>query len=120
VFQQGPARHTPLRIGTWATLVGIAVLLLWVPLHQRPGLGTLSNGVVIGSVMDLILAVMPMPDAPLLRVLATTGGIALNGLATGCNVGVGTLAYAVTIGPLAHLFIPLFTLPEGKRGTGHG
>ena len=171
VFQQGLARHSAIRIGTWAILVGIAVLLLWVPLRQRPGLGTLSNVVVIGSVMDLTLAVMPVPAALWLRVLATTGGIALNGIATGCyigaglgpgprdglmvglaarghslrmvrtgieavvvgvgwalggNVGVGTLAYAVTIGPLAHLFIPLFTLHEGhdcregERGTAHG
>lgn len=164
VFQQGLARHSTIRIGTWAILVGIAVLALWVPLRQRPGLGTLSNVVVIGLVMDVTLAVMPVPAALWLRVLATTGGIALNGVATGCyigaglgpgprdglmvglaarghslamvrsaieaavvgvgwalggNVGVGTLAYAVTIGPLAHLFVPVFTLykdDEGRAG----
>lgn len=62
VFHQGLSRRTGVAVGTWAIIVGAVVLLLWIPVRQRPGVGTLANVVVIG----LQLAVM-------------LGGVALNG-----------------------------------------
>src|SRR3954452_24000106 len=62
VLHQGLARSTGIRIGTWVILVGILVLLLWVPLRQRPGLGTLCNVVVIGVVMNLVLGAVSAPE----------------------------------------------------------
>lgn len=153
VFQQGLARHTGIQIGTWAIVVGAAVLLLWIPLRQRPGVGTLSNAVLVGVALDLTLDLMSVPRALWVRTAVLVGGILLNGVATGCyigaglgpgprdglmvglaarghslrvvrtcieltvvcagwllggNVGLGTLAYALSIGPLAHVLIPWF------------
>ena len=158
VLHQGLARHTPLAIGTWAILVGAAVLLLWIPLRQRPGIGTLCNVVAVGGVMDLVLGLAPAPHALGARVACLVAGVALNGVATGAyigaglgpgprdglmtglaarghsiravrtgieltvlasgwllggTVGIGTVLYAVSIGPLAHVFIPL--LARGPR-----
>jgi uncharacterized membrane protein YczE len=155
VFQQGLARHSAIPIGTWSILVGIAVLFLWIPLRQRPGIGTLLNAIIIGAIMDVILGAVAPPHALWLRVVLMAAGVGLNGVATGAyigaglgpgprdglmvglaargyslrlvrtlievtvliagwllggNVGVGTLAYALTIGPLAHIFIPRFTV----------
>jgi uncharacterized membrane protein YczE len=164
VFQQGLARHTGIAIGTWSILVGVAVLTLWIPLHQRLGVGTLCNVLVIGLVMDVVLATIPRPHVLWLRVVALLGGILLNGIATGCyigahlgpgprdgimiglagrghsirvvrtaleatvvlagfllggNVGIGTLAYASCIGPLAHVFIPGFDSQVRAQRSGH-
>lgn len=89
VFQQGLALHTGLRIGTWSILVGLGVLFLWIPLRQRPGLGTLLNVLIIGTVMDLVLAhVMPPTTLPL-RMIALFLGVGLNGVATGLYIGAG-------------------------------
>jgi uncharacterized membrane protein YczE len=154
VFHQGLARHTPLAIGTWAIVVGALVLLLWIPLRQRPGIGTVSNVVLIGGTMDLVLGHVGSPHALGWRVALLVAGVGLNGVATGAyigaglgpgprdglmtglaarghsirlvrtclevtvlvtgfllggTVGVGTVLYAVSIGPLAHVFIPLFS-----------
>lgn len=155
VFQQGLALHTGIPIGTWAILVGIAVLALWIPLRQRPGLGTILNVVVVGGVMDLVLAHVAPPTALAARIVLLIFGVGINGLATGLyigaglgpgprdglmvglaarglsirlvrtsievtvlvagwflggNVGFGTLLYALSIGPLAQIFIPRFTV----------
>jgi uncharacterized membrane protein YczE len=64
VFHQGVTRHVPLSFGTVNIATAAAVLLLWIPLRQRPGLGTLSNVVVIGLVADGTLAVLPEPWRP--------------------------------------------------------
>jgi uncharacterized membrane protein YczE len=153
VFHQGLSRTFGLAIGTWAILVGAAVLLLWIPLRQRPGIGTLSNVVLVGATMDLVLGHTHQPHALAARVACLVCGVFLNGVATGAyigaglgpgprdglmtglaarghsirvvrtgleltvlaigwllggTVGAGTLLYAVSIGPLAHVFIPLF------------
>lgn len=155
VFHQGLARRTGIPIGTWAILVGAAVLLLWIPLRQRPGFGTLSNVLVIGVVINLALGVLPALQGLPQRILLMLAGVLLNGVATGAyigaglgpgprdglmtgyaarghslrvvrtaievsvlvtgfllggTVGVGTLVYAVSIGPLAHVFIPMLAL----------
>lgn len=155
VFHQGLARHSNLAIGTWAIIVGAVVLLLWVPLRQRPGLGTVSNVVVVGVVINLTLALVPSPTALAVRVAMVLAAVALNGLATGAyigaglgpgprdglmtglaargssiravrtgieltvlacgfelggSVGIGTVVYALGIGPLSHYLIPLLTV----------
>src|ERR1039457_1321225 len=68
VLHQGLARQTGIPTGTGAITVGAAVLLLWVPLRQRPGLGTLGNVALIGTVIDVILALVPPPH-PLAHIL---------------------------------------------------
>jgi uncharacterized membrane protein YczE len=157
VLHQGLSRHTGLGTGTWVCLVGVIVLLGWIPLRQRPGLGTVSNVIVIGVVMDAMLALFDGPHATAARGTLLVAGVVLNGVATGMyigarfgpgprdglmtglaarghslrvvrtgieltvlalgaalggTVGVGTLAYAVSIGPLAHVFVPAFTVRE--------
>jgi uncharacterized membrane protein YczE len=153
VFHQGLARHSPFAIGTWAILVGAVVLLLWIPLRQRPGIGTLSNVVLVGLTMDVVLGHVHAPHAMSVRIACLVAGVFLNGVATGAyigaglgpgprdglmtglaarghsirvvrtgieltvlatgwllggTVGVGTVLYALAIGPLAHVFVPLF------------
>ena len=63
VLHQGLARRTGVPVGTWAIIVGAVVLLLWIPLRQRPGLGTLCNVVVVGAVIDLVLATVSPPHS---------------------------------------------------------
>jgi uncharacterized membrane protein YczE len=89
VFHQGLARETGLAIGTWSILVGLVVLLLWIPLRQRPGIGTVSNVVVIGGTMDVVLAVVHPPHALTVRVACLALGVLLNGVATGAYIGAG-------------------------------
>ena len=160
VLQQGLSRSVGLQVGTWAILVGAVVLLGWIPLRQRPGVGTVANVVVIGLVINLTL-LLPAPHALVLQIGVLAAGIVLNGVATGAyigaglgpgprdglstgiaarghslrvvrtvvevsvlvtgwllggTVGVGTLAYALSIGPLTHLTIPAFRLPDERRG----
>jgi uncharacterized membrane protein YczE len=162
VFHQGLSRTFGLAIGTWAIIVGVAVLLLWIPLRQKPGLGTLSNVVLVGLTMNVVLGHVSPPHDLAVRIACLLVGVLLNGIATGAyigaglgpgprdglmtglaarghsirvvrtgleltvlvtgwllggTVGVGTVVYAVAIGPLAHVFIPLFArgrpTPEG-------
>ena len=153
VLHQGLARRIGLQTGTWAIIVGVGVLVLWVPLRQRPGFGTLCNVVLIGLVIDMVLAIVAPPRALPARAAVMVSGVVLNGVATGMyigaglgpgprdglmtgfaarghsvrvvrtgieaavlamgwllggTVGVGTVVYAVCIGPLAHVFVPLF------------
>ena len=152
VFHQGLSRHLGLAVGTMVILVGAAVMLLWIPLRQRPGFGTISNVVVIGLAMNATMAWVATPHALWLRWTALLAGIGLNGVATGAyigaglgpgprdglmtgyaarghsirlvrtsievvvvasgwllggTVGVGTVLFALGIGPLAHVFIPM-------------
>jgi uncharacterized membrane protein YczE len=89
VFHQGLSRRTGVAVGTWTIAVGAAVLLLWIPLRQRPGLGTLANVVVIGLVINLVLATVPSPHGLPLQIVAMLGGVGLNGVATGAYIGAG-------------------------------
>ena len=162
VFHQGLSRTFGLAIGTWAIIVGVAVLLLWIPLRQKPGLGTASNVVLVGLTMNVVLGHVNPPHMLSVRITCLLVGVLLNGIATGAyigaglgpgprdglmtglaarghsirrvrwgleftvlvtgfllggKVGIGTLVYAAAIGPLAHIFIPLFSrgrrVPEG-------
>src|SRR5580698_9512636 len=136
VLHQGLARRIGLQTGTWAIIVGGAVLLLWIPLRQRPGVGTVCNVMLIGLVIDLVLWLVPPPAGLAVRIIVLVSGVPRDGLATGIaarghsirvvrtaieatvlvtgwllggNVGPGTVLYAVAIGPLAQVFIPLFS-----------
>jgi uncharacterized membrane protein YczE len=88
VLHQGLARNLGWSLGLVTVAVGALVLLGWIPLRERPGLGTVSNVVVIGVTVDAALAVLPAPSAVLARVAFAAGGILLNALATALYIGV--------------------------------
>jgi len=87
VLHQGIARHAGLAIGTVLILVGACVLVLWIPLRQRPGLGTLSNVVLIGVSMNLSLQWLPHVHLLPWRIADMAGGVLLCGVATGMYIG---------------------------------
>jgi uncharacterized membrane protein YczE len=157
VFHQGLSMRTGLTIGVASIVVGAFVLLLWIPLRQRPGLGTLSNVVVIGLAVDATLWLLPTPGHLAVQVAFLLAGIVANGAATalyigarlgpgprdglmtrsirlvrtvievtvlasgfllGGTVGVGTVLYALMIGPLAQLFLRVLpdSVPQGEAG----
>ncbi len=88
VLDQGVARTTGLSLGAVTILLGAVILLTWVPLRQRPGVGTISNVVVIGLALDAALAVLPEVGSLPLRVAMLVGGVTLNALATAAYIGV--------------------------------
>ncbi|MGX1885471.1 membrane protein YczE [Streptomyces sp. NPDC055287] len=155
VLHQGISRSTGLPFGWVVNGVGALVLLAWIPLRERPGIGTISNVVVVGLAADAALSLLPEPDSLAVRVPLLLVGIALNAVATGLyvgaglgpgprdglmtglarrgvsiraartaieavvlavgwllggTVGVGTVLFAVAIGPLAQLSIRRFAL----------
>ena len=160
VFHQGVARHVGLAIGTVLIIVGAAVLLAWIPLRQRPGLGTLSNVVLIGVSMNVSLMWLPPVHVLGWRITDTLAGVLLCGVATGMyiganlgpgprdglmtglarrtgrsirltrtvleitvlatgwvlggTVGIGTVIFALAIGPLAQVFMPLFDISAAE------
>lgn len=151
VLDQGISDRTGLPIGTVSILVGAVVLSLWIPLRERPGIGTVLNIVLIGITIDLVLLVVDTPDSVALQVVYLAVGVLLwgpgsgyyigaglgpgprDGLMTGLaaggvgsirlvrtglelaalvtgwllggSVGLGTLVFAVTIGPNVQLFL---------------
>ncbi|MFD5102790.1 membrane protein YczE [Streptomyces albidochromogenes] len=163
VLHQGLSERTGLTIGVVSIAVGAAVLLLWIPMRQRPGLGTVSNVVVIGVAMDGTLALVPQVHALSGRIPLLLAGIVLNGVATGLyiaarfgpgprdglmtglhrvtgrsirlvrtaievtvvatgfalggSLGVGTVLYALAIGPLAQFFLRVFAVPAPDAGS---
>lgn len=86
VLHQGLAERTGLTIGVVSIVVGAAVLLLWIPIRQRPGLGTVSNVVVIGVAMDGTLALVPGVHGLAAQIPLMLLGIVLNGAATGLYI----------------------------------
>jgi uncharacterized membrane protein YczE len=164
VLHQGIARLLGVQLG-WVTIgVSGLVLLTWIPLRQRPGLGTVSNAVTVGLVVNGGLDVLPAPGSLAWRAVWLAAGIGLNGVATACyigaglgpgprdglmtgiaarghslravrtmielsvlaigfglrgTVGVGTVAYALSIGPLTHVLLPRLTVrtPPGTKGA---
>jgi uncharacterized membrane protein YczE len=162
VFHQGVSRLTGLSFGNVVIVVGVIVLLLWIPLRQRPGVGTVSNAILIGLTVNAVSAVLPVPTSLPVRWVYAAGGVFACGIATGLYIGarlgpgprdglmtglvtrfagrrwasirlvrtvievsvlvagyllggtVGwvTLLYAVSIGPLAHVTIPLFAVAD--------
>ncbi|HEX2174633.1 MAG TPA: hypothetical protein VHG70_01875 [Nocardioidaceae bacterium] len=88
VLHQGLARLFGVSIGTAVIAVSAAVLLTWIPLRERPGLGTVSNAVVIGLTVDAALLVLPTVEAPAMRVVLVLAGVLLNAVATAAYIGV--------------------------------
>lgn len=88
VLHQGISHHVPLSIGTVAIVTGAVVLLLWIPLREWPGLGTVLNIVVIGLAMDATLAMLPpTPDASPAGWAMLLAGIAINALGGALYIG---------------------------------
>ncbi len=89
VLHQGLAPRLGLSFGMTVNLIGAVVLLLWWPLRQKPGLGTVANIFVIGTAVDISLAILPTPEGYAMRSLWLIGGILLNGIAGGAYIGAG-------------------------------
>ncbi len=165
VLHQGLSHYLPLSFGAVTIVVGAVVLLLWIPLRQKPGLGTVSNVVVIGIAADLGLWLIPAPDQLASRIVMMISAVVLNGMAgaiyigsqlgpgprdglmtglaartggslrlvrvgieltvlligvlLGGTVGVGTVLYALAIGPLVQFFLryAVVRLPGAAGGV---
>ncbi len=89
VLHQGLAPRLGLSFGLTVNLVGLVVLFLWLPLRQRPGIGTVLNIIVIGTVTDIALSLIPTPEAWAAKVAMLALGIVLNGIAGGAYIGAG-------------------------------
>lgn len=162
VLHQGITRHVPLSFGQVVIVVGAVLLLLWIPLRQWPGVGTVLNVIVIGLAADAGLAIMSAPDSLMARIALLVGGVVLNGLAgalyigtnlgpgprdglwlalvrksgrsvrlirtsieifvvatgflLGGTVGIGTIIYALSIGPIVQFFLPLVAVHPATVG----
>jgi uncharacterized membrane protein YczE len=158
VLHEGLTKRTGLSFGTITIIVGGLVLLCWIPLRQRPGIGTVANVVLIGVAVDVTLALLPVPTELFPRIVLLTSGIVLNALAAatyigarlgpgprdglttgfcartgtslrlvrtvievavltsgwllGGTLGIGTVLYALGIGPLTQAFLPRLTWVE--------
>jgi uncharacterized membrane protein YczE len=89
VFHQGLAMHTGMTIGLASAVVGVAVLLAWIPLRNRPGIGTIANVVVIAVTVDLGMLFMEQPTSMPVRIAMMVGAVVLNAFATVLYVGAG-------------------------------
>jgi uncharacterized membrane protein YczE len=153
VFAEGVSLHTGIGIGWMTSIIGFVVLLLWIPLRQKPGIGTIANIVLVGASMQVALGIIPPMHGPVAQFAMLLGGIVLvaiasglyigahfgpgprDGLMTGMHsrlgwpifacralvelsvltvgwllggtVGIGTVLFAVLIGPLVHVALPL-------------
>ncbi len=159
VLHQGLARTFGLGIGTWAIIVSFCVLLVWWPLGQRPAVGTMCNALLVGVVIDVVLAHVHPPHSLALRYALLVGGVLGNGIATGLyigaglgpgprdglsvgiagrghsmrvvrtsieatvlvtgfllggTVGIGTVVYALAIGPITHQTIPALAIDRRR------
>ncbi len=92
VFAEGVARHTGLSLGWSTALISAVVLVLWFPLRERPGFGTIANLIVIAYVLDITTYVLVVPTNPWLKILYIVGGVVV--------IGVGSALYLSTnLGP---------------------
>lgn len=89
VFHQGLATHVPLSFGVLVNITGALVLLAWIPLKQRPGVGTVANVLTIGTAVDLTMLVLPDIDGLALRTIFLVAGVVLNGVAGAMYIGAG-------------------------------
>ena len=161
VLHTGLIEHIPITFGQISILLAMAVLLMWIPLRQMPGLGTVANVFLVGLAADIALAILPVTGDIGVRLALMLGGILLNAMATamymgsqlgpgprdgfmtglarvtgrsirlvrtlieiavvvvgwmlGGAVGVGTVLYALAIGPLAQWMLPWFTVEIRPR-----
>lgn len=89
VFHQGLTRHTPMTIGIASAVVGVVVLLAWIPLRNKPGVGTIANVIVIAVTVDAGLAVLTTPGSLPARIALMLGAVVLNAVATVLYIGAG-------------------------------
>lgn len=89
VFHQGVSFHTPIPIGTVGIITGLVVLLLWIPLRERFGVGTALNVICIGVVIDVTLIWLETPASETLRWVYVVGGVVMVGVATSYYIGAG-------------------------------
>ena len=87
VLHQGLAEHLDATVGQMVIAVSFVVLLLWIPLRERPGFGTFANAVLVGVFVDLTLLVLDPAQAWPTRVVLLLAGVLLNGLATALYIG---------------------------------
>jgi uncharacterized membrane protein YczE len=88
-FHQGVSRHTGISVGTVIVIVGVLLLLLWIPLRQKPGLGTILNALEIGVTVDLIMPVLPDAEALLARFGYLAAGLLAVAIGSGLYIGSG-------------------------------
>ena len=88
VLTQGLSRITGISFGFMITIISLLVLLLWIPLRQKPGIGTLLNGVIVGPIADIFIRILPQPGELWLQIVFMAGGIVIVGIATGIYIGV--------------------------------
>lgn len=166
VLTQGIAKQTGLGFGLITIITSGVVLLLWIPIRQKPGFGTLMNALLVGLFADLSLWMIPTGLDLWVRIVMLLGGIVVLAAATGLyigahfgpgprdglmtglhrrtgwriwivrtgievsvlvtgwllggNVGIGTLAFALLIGPLCGYTIPLFAVKRRANATTRG
>jgi uncharacterized membrane protein YczE len=89
VFHTGVSELTGLPVGTVIVITGLALLLLWIPLRETPGLGTLLNAVEIGLVVDLVLPLVPEPDLLVARLAMMLTGVVVIAIGSGLYIGAG-------------------------------
>lgn len=89
VFHQGLALRTGMTIGLASAVVGVAVLLAWIPLRNRPGIGTIANVVVIAVTVDVALLLIPTPTSLAVRIALMLGAVVLNAFSTVLYIGAG-------------------------------
>jgi uncharacterized membrane protein YczE len=88
VLHQGLSRRLGVSMGTVVVAVSVLLLLAWIPLRERPGLGTVSNALLVGLTLDATLALLPSAQVLSLRVLLVVAGVLLNAVATASYIGV--------------------------------
>jgi len=157
VLSQGVVKQTGLSFGLVTVALSVVVLLLWIPIKQKPGIGTLLNALLVGPSAEVGLALLPVPEGLVLQIVYFAGGLSLLAIATGLyigarfgpgprdglmtgihrkfgwriwivrtaievtvlsigwllggNVGLGTLAFALLIGPMVNVTMPLLLVP---------
>jgi uncharacterized membrane protein YczE len=164
VLTQGVSAHTGIAFGWVTNIIGALVLLLWIPIRQKPGVGTVLNVLMIGPSAQVALWLIPAQHALIVQVLLFAAGLALLAIATGLyigagygpgprdglmtgihhrfgwriwmvrtsieltvlivgwllggNVGIGTIAFALLVGPLVNLTMPLLRVPLARVAVG--
>jgi uncharacterized membrane protein YczE len=159
VLHQGLTEQFGLTVGVWSIIISFLVLLCWIPLRERYGIGTVLNAIIIGVIIDVGALVIPEPDNIWLDFVMMAGGVLLIGLASGMYIGanlgpgprdglmtavarrgpsirvtrwvmeivvlvtgillggtfgVGTVAFALLIGPIVQFFLPRWSIDTGR------